>query len=163
VRDKAEVDAVNAVTPAFQGEIQFRRYSDTSTQGQQVVFAVQDREALESFVGMEGKRFMAVLVQIGDDEQPIPSNPGELKKPREYLGAFCWRAVQWSSDAEFQKWLCMYHGKRVRTADEAATFIKEFCGVKSRKDLDTNDVARKIFTEHFMAPWQKYQLARRSA
>ena len=59
---------------AFQGEVQFRRYSDTSTQGQQVVFAVADREALESFIGKEGKRFMAVLVEIGDDEEPVPSS-----------------------------------------------------------------------------------------
>jgi hypothetical protein len=151
------------MTPTFQGEVQFRRYSDTSTQGQQVVFAVQDREALESFVGMEGKRFMAVLVQIGDDEQPVAGNPASEKKPREYLGDLCYRAVQWCNDPEFHKWLLMQHGKRVRNADEAATFIKEFCGVKTRKELDTNEDARLTFTCHFVFPWQKYQLARRSA
>ena len=77
------------MTPSFQGEVQFRRYSDTSTQGQQVVFAVEDREALEPFIGKEGKRFMAVLVEIGDDEQPVES------KGRGKLGDLCWRAIQW--------------------------------------------------------------------
>ena len=43
-------------TPTFAGEVQFRRYSDTSTQGTQIVLALPDRESLQSFIGLEGKR-----------------------------------------------------------------------------------------------------------
>ena len=147
------------MTPAFQGEVQFRRYSDTSTQGQQVVFAVQDREALESFVGMEGKRFMAVLVQIGDDEQPVPQidKNGRPVKQREYLGDLCWRAVQWCNDPEFQKW----YG--ARSADEAREDMLVQFQIKSRKDLDANPEAAEAFRRLVVGPWQKFQLARRSA
>lgn len=145
------------MTPTFQGEVQFRRYSDTSTQGQQVVFAVQDREALESFVGMEGKRFMAVLVQIGDDEQPVMGNPTSEKKPREYLGDLCYRAVQWCNDPEFQKW----YG--ARSADEAREDMLVQFQVKSRKELDANPEAAEAFRRLVVGPWQKYQMARRSA
>lgn len=154
------------MTPAFQGEVQFRRYSDTSTQGQQIVFAVQDREALESFVGMEGKRFMAVLVQIGDDEQPIPPNSTELKKPREHLGDLCYRAVQWCNDPEFQEWICkqsQFGLVMPPSAHLAATTIKQWCDVASRKELDTNKRAAEDFRRLVIGPWQKYQMARRSA
>ncbi len=153
------------MTPTFQGEVQFRRYSDTSTQGQQVVFAVQDREALESFVGMEGKRFMAVLVQIGDDEQPIPPNSTELKKPREYLGDLCYRAVQWCNDPEFQKWIAQRAGAcaDIPSAELAASIIKGYCGVKSRKDIDADPVAKEKFQRLVIGPWQRDQMARRSA
>lgn len=153
------------MTPTFQGEIQFRRYSDTSTQGQQVVFAVQDREALESFVGMEGKRFMAVLVQIGDDEQPVAGNPASEKKPREYLGDLCYRAVQWCNDPEFQDWIAKRAGAAtdIPSAEFAASIIKGYCGVKSRKDIDGDPVAKEKFQRLVVGPWQKYQQARRSA
>lgn len=149
---------VMSVTPSFQGEVQFRRYSDTSTQGQQVVFAVQDREALESFVGMEGKRFMAVLVQIGDDEQPA-----QVK--REYLGDLCYRAVQWCNDPEFQEWIRkearISHAEA--SAELAKTIVISWCQVKSRKELDEIPSAGQAFREQIVGPWQKYQMARRSA
>lgn len=160
------------MTPTFQGEVQFRRYSDTSTQGQQVVFAVQDREALESFVGMEGKRFMAVLVQIGDDEQPVPVGRDrvrvttyKIEKPREHLGDLCYRAVQWCNDPEFQEWI----RKEARitheeaSAELAKTIVISWCQVKSRKELDEIPSAGQAFREQIVGPWQKYQMARRSA
>jgi len=153
------------MTPAFQGEVQFRRYSDTSTQGQQVVFAVQDREALESFVGMEGKRFMAVLVQIGDDEQPVPANQvgKHQNKPREYLGDLCYRAVQWCNDPEFQEWIRSEAriSHQPASAALAKTIIISWCQVKSRKELDEIPSARQAFCEQIVGPWQKYQLARK--
>jgi len=167
---------VSNVTPTFSGEVQFRRYSDTSTQGQQVVFAVQDREALESFVGMEGKRFMAVLVQIGDDDQPVqgdektaggPQNSRTIDKPqakREYLGDLCYRAVQWCNDPEFQRWVRERTGTSAPVdADMAKQFILMKCGVESRKELDTEAEAAEKFRRTVMAPWNKYLIARRSA
>ncbi len=150
------------MTPAFQGEVQFRRYSDTSTQGQQVVFAVQGREELEAFIGKEGKRFMAVLVEIGDDEQPI-----EQPKPREQLGDLCYRAVMWCADPEFIKWSnttthngILWH---LRDEKDAKEFICELCGIASRKELDTNPRAAKAFNELIRGPYQKYIQARGSA
>lgn len=150
-----------SINPSFQGEVQFRRYSDTSTQGQQIVFAVQDREALESFVGKEGKRYMAVLVEIGDDEQPVTE-----KKPREYLGDLCYRAVQWCNDPEFQQWICKQSQLAQAmppSANLAAATIRQWCDVTSRKELDTNKQAAEDFRRLVIGPWQKYQLSRRSA
>lgn len=143
------------MTPAFQGEVQFRRYSDTSTQGQQVVFAVQDRDALESFVGKEGKRFMAVLVEIGDDEQPVES------KGRGNLGDLCWRAVQWCADPEFQQWVVDYGGFIEDPSEEfAKSVIQRTCGIKSRKELDANPQAAEKFNRLIRGPYHKHLIAR---
>ncbi|QIL72305.1 hypothetical protein G7048_19260 [Diaphorobacter sp. HDW4B] len=171
-----------AVQTAFQGEVQFRRYSDTSTQGQQVVFAVADRDALESFIGKEGKRFMAVLVEIGDDEQPVvqsansrsanerpetgnPVTPNvgnsDIEKPRERLGDLAWRAVQWCKEPEFRAWLGV-HGDFVNelTEDAASEVIKSWCNVDSRKELDTNEDAKRLFNQLIRGPYQKHLMAR---
>ncbi len=158
------------MTPMFQGEVQFRRYSDTSTQGQQLVFAVHGRDELEAFIGKEGKRFMAVLVEIGDDEQPVQEIA--KPKPREYLGENCYWAVQRCSDPEFQKWIvgnsqystAYSMGTEVQASAElAAMVIRQWCGVHSRKELDTNAEAAMKFRTHVIGPWQKHQMARRSA
>lgn len=153
-------------TPTFAGEVQFRRYSDTSTQGTQIVLALPDREALQSFIGLEGKRFMAVLVQIGDDEKPIPPNSMELKQ-REPLGDLCWRAVQWCKEPEFQDWIaCKALDNRVVVGESpvsegaARQLILLYCGVGSRKELDTNPEAARKFNQLIRGPYQKHLIAR---
>jgi hypothetical protein len=153
-------------TPTFAGEVQFRRYSDTSTQGTQIVLALSDREALQSFIGMEGKRFMAVLVQIGGDEKPISPNSTELKQ-REPLGDLCWRAVQWCKELEFQDWIsCKALDDRVVTGscpiseDAARRLILLYCEVESRKELDTNPEAARKFNQLIRGPYQKHLIAR---
>lgn len=155
------------ITPTFSGEVQFRRYSDTSTQGTQIVLALADRESLQSFIGLEGKRFMAVLVQIGDDELPIIGNPTSETKPgksrndREPLGDLCWRAVQWCKEPEFQEWLSVTHNEGIAlTEDVARWFILELCGIQSRKELDTNPEAARKFTQIIRIPYQKHMIAR---
>ena len=150
-------------TPTFAGEVQFRRYSDTSTQGTQIVLALPDREALQSFIGLEGKRFMAVLVQIGDDEQPVANTPksGDLKL-REPLGDLCWRAVQWCKEPDFWDFLTRtyMHNAVIDGEDDAATAVKSICSVDSRKDLDTMPHARALFNSMIRAPYQKHLIAR---
>jgi hypothetical protein len=157
------------VAPTFAGEVQFRRYSDTSTQGTQIVLALPDREALQSFIGLEGKRFMAVLVQIGDDEQPVIANPLIQKNscrkpelPRERLGDLCWRAVQWCKDPVFWNWIEQKGRFEPGTIDEvhARRYVAVWCGVESRKELDTNHEAARKFHQFIRGPYQKFLIAR---
>lgn len=150
-----------SLTPAFQGEVQFRRYSDTSTQGQQVVFAVHDRDALEPFFGKEGKRFMAVLVEIGDDEQPvqpIPPKSTELKVPRREQGDLEMKAILWCQSPEFWKFLT-HGGCRVRDEAEAKALILSECDIESRRQLDT-EPAKSVFLRKIVGPFYKWNLAR---
>lgn len=147
------------IQPTFAGEVQLRRWSESSTQGVQITFALADAADLERFRGLDGKRFMAALVLLGDDEQPVP--PGEAK-PREYLGDLCWRAVQWCRDPEFVRWVEKNTLAQPGDGDEdlAKRFICDTCGVKSRKDLDTNPIAGAKFNREIRAPFQKYLIAR---
>lgn len=172
------------IQPTFAGEVQLRRWSESSTQGVQITFALADAADLERFRGMEGKRFMAALVLLGDDEQPVVDKSRNLQgqpvdksanlQGREHLGDLCWRAVQWCRDPEFAVFI---HGvfyklwptglpgtPVVKEGDSAEPFCKfavqQICGIESRKELDTNPDARRLFHEKIRGPYQKFLIAR---
>lgn len=157
-------------TPTFAGEILLRRWSESSTQGVQVTFALADSADLDKFKGLEGKRFMAVLVQIGDDERPVTGNPVSETKPgnsrydREPLGDLCWRAVQWCKEPEFLAWInsVTHNGVfwHAQTHEDAREFVCEMCDVQSRKELDTNPEAARKFNQLIRGPYQKHLIAR---
>ena len=146
------------ITPSFQGEIQLRRWSESSTQGVQVTFALADTDDLGRFRGLEGKRFMAVLVQLGDDEQPVPPEPAK-PAPRERMGDLAWRAVQWCKEPEFIDFLNRQE-PGIDSEHDAAAYIKRVCGVQSRKELDTNPAARSLFNGRIRGPYHKHLMAR---
>jgi hypothetical protein len=135
----------------FEGEVQFRRYSDTSTQGQQVVFALTDREALSSFIGKEGKRFACVLVEIGDDEQPVQ----QPERPK--LGPLCREAIDLCVMTDFWRYV------QAENEADAKEFILNVCGVSSRKDLDTVATAAEKFRALVRVPFIRWQRQQRSA
>lgn len=166
-----------AVEPTFTGEALLRRWSESSTQGVQVTFALSDSAELEPLKAKTGKRFMAVLVEIGDDEQPVPSSVSNggwspaaqsansrsaSEKPRERLGDLAWRAVQWCKEPEFQKWVAFRcHCIEAAVGEqEAKEFIQLKCGIESRKELDTNAEAAKLFNQLIRGPYQKHLMAR---
>ena len=139
-----------SLTPTFQGEVQFRRYSDTSTQGAQIVLSVSSREDLEPFIGKEGKRFMAVLVEIGDDELPVTAPAPEKSK----LGPKAYWLVLRCKEPDFQKWV--WHAGNFRhDMDEqaCAEIVKGWCGVESRADIDGDPKAEALFEKHIRGPW----------
>jgi hypothetical protein len=146
-----------SITPSFQGEVQFRRYSDTSTQGQQIVFAVADREALEPFIGKEGKRFMAVFVEVGDDELPV--TPAPRKNTR---GPLCREACDYCEMPEFQSWVAQT-GEWDMSEAEAKDFILTMCEIKSRKELDSNRLAGETFIHSVRVPFMHWKRERMPA
>lgn len=145
------------MTPTFQGEVLMRRWSDSSTQGVQVTFALPDATDLDPLKAKTGKRFMAVLVEIGDDEQPVMGNPTSEMKTREHLGDLCYRAVQWCNDPEFQMWIS---GSHEPTSARARDQILNVCRVSSRKDLDKYPDAAERFNRLIRGPYQKHMQAR---
>lgn len=141
---------MNPQAIAFKGEVQFRRYSDTSTQGQQVVFAVSDRDALAPFIGKEGKRYMAVLVEIGDDEQPVI-------QPK--MGDLCRMAVMFCKDPMFIDFIDQRFSPCL-TEFEAKQALYEVLGIASRRDLDSDpkkaDAFHTLIRKPFLA-WKEKQ------
>lgn len=64
---------------AFRGEVQLLRWSETSNGGATITLALSDPSDLENFKLMTlkkgqqaGQRLMAVMVELGDDEKPVP-------------------------------------------------------------------------------------------
>jgi hypothetical protein len=141
-----------SIKPTFSGEVQFRRYSDTSTQGVQIVLSLHDREALEPLVHLTGKRFMAVLVQIGDDEQPVEPAAKEPVK----LGPLCREAVGLCQMPEFQEWLWSVQGGVPQNEALARGHILFTCGVESRKELDSDARAADAFVRLIRIPFMKH-------
>jgi hypothetical protein len=138
------------MTPTFQGEVQFRRWSDSSTQGVQITFALPDASDLEPLKAKAGKRFMAVLVEIGDDEQPV--------QPPVKVGPLCREAVDLCKVPQFWAWLTELGGAgEVTNEEEARSVIQWCCKVSSRKELDTNPAAGHVFVTDFRVPFMHWQ------
>jgi hypothetical protein len=138
---------VSARQISFQGEIQFRRYSDTSTQGVQVVFALADRSDLESFIGKEGRRYMAVLVELTDTDEPV-------QEPVK-LGPICREAIDLCKAPAFHEWL------GVKTEADARVFLLTKCGVSSRKELDRDAYTANTFINEIRTPFLRWQRERK--
>lgn len=128
------------MTPNFQNEVQFVTFADSSKGGPRITLRLADRDELEAFVGMEGKRFMCVLVQIGDQEEPVPpAEKATVFKETHRLGPLALSAVQICDSDEFRQWVYEKSGMT------AADYIKERCCIESRRELDANRPAADIF------------------
>lgn len=152
----------------FQGEVLFAGYADGSRGGPRVTFRLADRDDLAEFIGMEGKRFMAVLVEIADDETPAEpepaARPAAKRAPMPPL--LDW-TVKRCDEVAFQQW-CFetltgsffepFVGRPTRDAARAA--VLHLCGVDSRKRLDESPEAAKRFHERVRVPYSAW-LAKR--
>lgn len=145
-----------SIEPTFSGEVQFVTYADSSKGGPRITLRLPEREQLESFIGMEAKRFMLVMVQIGDDEQASPPDPrpGARKPP---TGPICQWLVMRCKEPEFQQWLTRrVDSPKALTEAECAEQVRLWCGVKSRSDIDGDPAATKLFKQAIQRPWQAF-------
>ena len=134
-----------AVKPTFSGEVQFAGYADGSRGGPRVTLRLADRADLEKFVGMESKRFMAVLVEIGDEEQAVePAAKPQAAQParRERMPPLCEWAVLACGSEPFQRWAAGHPDapkyRKEKPAETAKAAVLFFAGIESRRELDTD-------------------------
>lgn len=149
--------------PTFAGEVQFAGYSDSSRGGPRVTLRLADRDDLERFIGCESKRYMAVLVEIADDETPAPApSPAAPKVQRERMAPLCEWAVMRCGERPFQDWCqqMVLDGKVLRhrhgtvSREEGARLVLlALCEVESRRELDTNPEAAKRLHERVRKPY----------
>jgi hypothetical protein len=107
-----------------------------------------------------GTRYAVVLVEIGDDEQPVqkkeaPSNVPSGSPPStrpDGTKRMDWRDVQPAAqagircaDPVFITFLKEQQPNAWRAHQDAASLVRWICGVKSRSELGTNHLARVMW------------------
>jgi hypothetical protein len=150
--------------PVFSGEMQLMNWGESSANGAWVKFWItpEDLEAFRSLKCKSGKiaghRVAAVLVEIGDDEQPVQQV--EPEKPKG--GALAKLAGMLCADPEFWAFLSdeFMTVDGVHSAEDAAAIIRNACQIKSRAELDSNAEAERDFHTSIRGPWLKYRAAR---
>ena len=140
--------------PSFQGEVQFAAWTDSGKSGPRVTFRLQDREELEPFVGKEGRRYMAVLVEIGDDENPV--EPIERPKPKQTPSGWC---AMRGKEPQFQQWLLqafpsIWAAGGSNPEHAARHVICAVCGVERRAVFDTDKAALSRLKDRIINPWR---------
>jgi hypothetical protein len=72
---------------------------------------------------------------------------GELAR---WAGIIC-------ADIRFVMWVKESHGEDLQNSTEAAIWLRDFCGVESRAELDHNKEAAQIFREEIMKPFDEWK------
>ena len=85
-------------------------------------------ELLRDFVG---SRYMIAMVRLNDDESPAP-----YKNRVKEAGILCKTAL-------FLDFLNEVHGFEIKNEREATECVYQFCGIKSRTELNGNKVAQE--------------------
>ena len=136
--------------------------------GSEIRLLLQDDDDLAHFEQMTvrkgkiaGQRLMAVFVDLKDNETPVTIGQAEaeLKKPaeKEPIGPLCKLAVQWCKDPEFAHWwLNTYPEAWEASSRDARQLILDVCGIKSRRELDTNHEAARRFDVTFRIPFAEH-------
>jgi hypothetical protein len=103
-----------------------------------------------------GTRYAVVLVEIGDDELPVPAKESSAKAPvstPKPAGAKRdWRDVQPAAQAgircaepTFRTFLAEEYNINARDEAKAAEAVRTICGVNSRVELGTKHAARVLW------------------
>lgn len=136
------------MNPTFQGEVQLAGWSETHTGGCKVTFWLPDAGDLDAFRALTvrkgntaGHRLACVLVEIGDDEQPVEP-PQEMKG-----GPLAKLAGMWCNDRYFIEWV---KSKSDVTPDQ---YIKSACLICSKPELDNDSAAAELFHELIRKPY----------
>lgn len=131
-------------------EVLLADWQENPNSGAWVKFRLPDETHLEIYRGKYragrtkgfGQRYQMILIEINDDETPMPPED-ETPRPRKLssiAGALC-------NDPNFRAWASHTYGDPFPDAEAAAQLIRDTCGVASRRDLDTNKAAAKLFKE----------------
>jgi hypothetical protein len=141
------------LTPAFQGELMLANWKETSSGGATVTFWLADANDLDVFRSMTvrkgnmaGQRFMAVLVEIGADEKPV--------RPALSQQAFllC-RSLGFQQFVESK--MGFAHERTEARERMAADFMRSFCGIESRSELDSDGRAGMAY-QQLLADYRIY-------
>ncbi|MEX3914859.1 hypothetical protein AB4Y43_01245 [Paraburkholderia sp. BR10872] len=157
---------MSTITPTFSGEFQLAGWSESHNGGCKVTFWLPDPSDLDAFRAMTvrkgqqaGHRLAAVLVEIGDDEQPVQPTTATVNNTAKG-GALARLAAQLCNDVEFHDFVYHEFGKSFHQgseANECAEWMREQCGIESRAELDSNEEAAEYFHTYIRKPWVQWR------
>jgi len=158
---------MSTITPTFSGEMQLAAWSESHTGGCKVTFWLPTPQDLDAFRALTvrkgnhaGHRFMAVLVEVGDDEQPVQQP--ELEKAKG--GALAQWAAMRCTEEVFREFLWDANSMDVvPTEQEAVELIYLMCHITSRAELDNSAEAKRLFDERIRKPYAEWQRKRGAA
>lgn len=151
------------IEATYHGEVRVVRSSYTSKTGPTLTLALHDIEELNKVQGMDGKRYMLALVEIGDDELPAqqPTKTEGAPQPEKPKGGpLAKLAGMWCNDGAFWAWAEKEFGQPVESSSDAAAIIREYCDVQSRAELDNSAKAETLFQTYIRAPYMKHLATR---
>jgi hypothetical protein len=165
----------------FSGEMQLAAWGESMQSGAWVKMWIHP-EDLEAFKHMKartgkhaGQRLGVAIVQLGDDEAivehapaptPAPSpapeaEPGSGSRPKR--GELLTISVMWCKSKVFQKWASAHSGLPIEDEHDAKDWILDETGLTfkhhgaaSRKHLDADPEAARLFHERIRRPFADY-------
>ena len=109
-----------------------------------IVLDIEPRDAQTAFMlfGQRGTPVALAALKVGTPtlEQDEKPKGGPLAR---------WAAMR-GQDPAYQEWLEAYSPEAVEQR------IKTVCGVKSRAELDNDELAASVFKAKFIDPWRMY-------
>lgn len=128
--------------PTIQFEARLKALAATSTKDgnwTKVEFQVHPDDDLSGMLKAGiNSRWQVVVVQLGDDEQPVTP-----EKPKG--GPVSQRAGMLCADPRFEVWLGKDHLEAIDS--NGAAWLRKWCHIESRAELDHNPEARAKFEE----------------
>ncbi len=74
-------------------------------------------------------------------------------EPKTKAGPICVMACNFCNDKRFWSWIFAEKNTHIESSLEAKQFILTYCNIKSRKDLDEDKYAEKIFLNEIRLPY----------
>lgn len=143
---------------AFQGELMLLQWAESSTRGRTVTFLVteeQEQHPFRAFTIKSGKRagqrFMAVLVELDENDQPLQQT-GDAKPL-----TLSQRAFIMCRDPAFQEWANERGFETVNSEATARNWMLNLLEIDSRSEIDMNQTARACFQEIILDPFNEWR------
>jgi hypothetical protein len=121
-----------------------------------LIVDVEPRDAVAAF-GLFGQPGTAMALAA---LKPVATPEPEPEKPKGgYISK--WLALR-CQEADFWRFLGEHLTVHVRSSADAATFVRDVCGVSSRAEIDHDKMAKVRFDTLIRAPYQKWCVTRGS-
>ena len=138
---------------AFHGEVMLLQWAESSTRGRTATFLLSDEGEAHPFRDFSiksgkkaGQRFMAVLVELDDDEQPVE----QRQRYSQLAFLYCRDPIfwQWASERSFAT---------VNSEETAKAWMLELLQLNSRSEIDQSQTEERKFEMLIKVPFSSYR------